>query len=303
MATTRTWIGGNGRYANAGDWSPAGMPRPGDTAVIDSGTVTAQDRAIDGVALVLDGASTQTEPDLILDNVTLDAASGIAETTPGFPFPSDFATVTVRNTVVSAAPITLFGSRGDAHLTIDLGAHSTFVNDASFGNAGFLDIEAGGASSSFVNNGTVSTVVDPLTVNAPTSGSGTFDIVGATGKQSGQLTFGDGVGTEIKVAFTGQAAAPTLVLDKPLSFLGSIAYDPVDVFPGPGPTGQLVYLPNTAVTSETYASNRLTLFDGGTVVGRLNIVGNFRPANFSFQTASRGGTDLLFTAPSQLGQG
>jgi hypothetical protein len=279
------------------------VPQPGDTAVIDSGTVTAQDRAINGVALVLDGASAQSEPNLILDNVTLDAGSSISETTPGFPFPSDFATITMHNTVVSAAPISLFGSRGDAHLTIDIGAHSTFINNASFSSTGFLDIEASGARSSFVNNGTISTVVDPMTVNAPTSGSGTFDIEGATSRASGDLTFGDSVGSGIKVAFTGPAAGPTLVLDKPLSFLGSIAYDPVDVFGGPGPTGQLVYLPNTAVTSETYASNHLTLFDGGTVVGRLSIAGNFTPANFSFQADSRGGTDLLFTAPSQLGQG
>lgn len=38
---TRTWDGSSNRFDSAADWSPAGVPQPGDVALINSGTVTA----------------------------------------------------------------------------------------------------------------------------------------------------------------------------------------------------------------------------------------------------------------------
>ncbi len=300
MATTRTWFGGDGNYRNAGDWTPAGAPEPGDTALISSGTITVRNQVISGVALELDGSTEATEPNLVLNNVVLDLSSSIYEPFAPFPYAEDYAKITVRNTVSSSAPISLFGSRGDAHLTIDIARNSTFINNADFSNAGFLDV-TGTASSRFVNNGTITTAIDPITVAVPTSGSGTFALETVSARPSGYLTFAESVGPNITVSFVGDYVygAPTLVLDQPLKFHGSIAYDP-NVPNSPGPTGQTVYLPNTTVTAESYADNRLTLFDAGTVVGRLKIAGDFTAADFGFRTDARGGTDLLFTAPSQL---
>lgn len=52
---TKTWDGSINRFDSAADWSPGGVPQPGDFAAINAGTVTASGGVLQGLNIEVNG--------------------------------------------------------------------------------------------------------------------------------------------------------------------------------------------------------------------------------------------------------
>jgi hypothetical protein len=137
--TTRTWIGGgNNKASNPKDWSPAGVPQPGDSLSMGSGTMNLSGTALAGDTLTIGGGATA---DI---NTGHAAVLKLATQVPG------------------------------AHINIGVACGSTLTLTANFGSYSYLNVSGGTlrfiGTSSF---GAFSTVLsDTLT------GTGTLDLSG-----------------------------------------------------------------------------------------------------------------------------
>src|ERR1051326_3825846 len=130
--TTKTWSDGTGDWNTASDWNPAGVPGPGDDAVIPSGTVSLTTPVTVGSISLTTSSAT-----LGIDG------SGLTDTvTGGF---NNSGTVNF-DTASSGGTLTLGGTLTNSSLGIfrigntNLSAGST-VTAAGFSSSGHLDIE------------------------------------------------------------------------------------------------------------------------------------------------------------------
>jgi hypothetical protein len=126
-----------------------------------------------------------------------------------------------------------------------------------------------------------------MTVGARVFGNGQFVLQGDPYRGNGELEFTHAVGRGIQVELTGGI----LRLDEPMRFLGSITLgsDPTDT------RSDYIQLPHEVVTSVRFADNQLSLYDLGTLVGKLNVVGSLQTTDFTVGSLAGGGSVIGYS--------
>ena len=309
MATTRSWVGGQHDFFAATSWTPTGQPVAGDTAVIGLGTASnpnvaaLQGATVNGIGVVLDGgagaADPAANPTLSLSNATIagDAAITARGEVNFQSSTSPAETIAVQGMVVNQASISetsLFDT-----LTITLANLSVLGNmggTISGSDYGTLNIEGVGYNQ-FYNNGTVSGQGTAIDVGTQVLGTGAFDLTDGAGFRSSgphgsTLEFHQGVSSGQTVSLTDS----TLILDSPMSFLGTIDDARVSS-PSPYGGNSSVLLAGAQATGLSFQDNVLTVSNGGAVLAQLAFAPGLAASDFTFNSIPTGsslpaGTDI-----------
>ena len=320
MATTRDWLGGQHDFFAAGSWTPTGQPVAGDTMVIGLGSAaapnvaTASNAVLSGFQTVLDGgpgaAGTDPagNPTLVLANAAIAAGTSIDARSEATPFVS--VTPTAENMVVNALGVN-YGSIGEStmfnSLNIALGNYTALYNwsggTISGGDYDGLNIEGTGGPAVFVNNGTVSGHGTAIDIGTQVWGTGAFDLTAGSGFNSSSpnpstIEFHQAVTAGQTVSLSDS----TLILDSPMSFLGTIA-DPAVSAPGPFAGNSSVLLVGETATGLSFQNNVLTVTNGSTVLAQLGFAAGLAATDFTFNAIPAGsslpaGTDIHIQLPS-----
>lgn len=288
--TLRTWFGGTGSFTTAGDWSPAGVPQSGDTALITAGTVDVTRLDISAVSIGLGNFQSGAAAVLDLKAATV---GDIGLDTSGPPDAEGYQTINISQYAIFTGLVAPAFESGGA-LTINVAAHGVMVSQGTLSVGGpppgAITID-GGAGAVLDNQGLIEATGASIIIDPNVIGTGTVEMASDTPSTiNSQVEFGGYVGPEQTVLFSGQAAAPSvelLLLDTPREFLAGI-----DGFAG----SDTIDLANTTVTSDDFANGVLTLRDGHSVVADLHFAGSYTTDDFTI-TESGGGT-LVSLNPS-----
>lgn len=289
----KTWDGSTNRFDSAADWSPAGVPQPGDIALINSGTVTASGGTLQGLAIVSAGGfnlgdGTTLAPDTQL---TVSGTGGLNTlNTVGQVGNQGIVTVRGSINVFSAT-----GPTGIAGVLRNTGTINVVDGPALFvglGRPPFGSIENDGVISVWNS----STQVQNVGLDSLAGGAGTVQIF----ESARVRTLGTGAGQTFRF-IAGAGRASSLTLNAPDTFQGRIAG-----FASPD-TISLSNRPftNYAYTSTGVASGVLTLLFDGTPVASIALDGAYQQSDFMLTTRPLGGastrTDITtkFTLPTQ----
>jgi hypothetical protein len=276
----RTWVGGhNGNNAlTAANWSPAGVPQPGDNLTVVTGTLDIAHTNLAGDVVHLQDAAEGGGP-IVLD-LNGKANIGVA----GSLFFGD-------NPTINASGFDRLDASGGLSAitgTINLADHSHLVVTGRLEFA-YTDFLHGPDDSTLINNGIIQT--EDGTVSVPVRGTGTLGFSG----------YHDGHGfSQINAAIShGQTIAlnpavfgMTLDLTDPSTFHGTLdIVQPSFVSDG----FVSVVLDGIKATSFALKGDRLTLKDGHQTVDTLRLAD---PGNVSI-SASYGpnSTTLDFLPP------
>jgi hypothetical protein len=298
--TTRSWDGGTGDWYNALLWSTAGAPVPGDTALVNSGTVEitgTEENAIgvplDAVQVTLGSATTLSSAFIAATNANLGQAFTISSTgTAGYATFETTGPTGLSGTILASAAGGMFnidataadGTQAAAFVLlhgglIDVSGGDDLVLNGSMVSDSNVTIAAG---STFTNNG-LDRVFGGLTFISPTAtltGTGTFEAgPGAT------LEFESAVPSTQTIAF-GEAGR--LDLTTPATFAGQITSFE---------QGNTIDLLNIVANSASYdlGSGLLTIEEGGSLVATLALQGP--TSNIVLNTATDGAGGTLITYP------
>ncbi len=263
----RTWVGGvNDSARNPNNWSPNGVPQPGDTLTMLSGTMNIRDNNLAGDALVIGANQTSATVTLNLSHQA-SASLDIAQES------DDQVTVNVKGTdtvnVLTEFPSTL-------GMTVNL------VNCASLTGAfamtfGGVTIN-GGDNSRFVNNGLSQFAGSNVILDTDVRGKGTFTVGTAQGS-SGNLEFGGSVSRGQTVDVTGdpgRGLVSHVRVDQPDEFGGAI---------GLGVFGEVDLQGLANADSYTYQNDMLSIYSGGCVIDTVRLTTLPPPSGPSFDLA------------------
>ena len=271
--TTRTWNGTSDTYSNAADWSPAGVPVAGDTAVINSGTVNLA-TLLSGVIIDLNEASgATTSTTLALNNATLDATSSLTVTNSQPSVTSTPAVISVTGTSTFAGTESFNGTTTN----FSIAAGSTLVNAGTLNFYSSSPTTTGGGT--LQNSGTIALVNPANRVTVPVfsdaiTGTGTI----ALGKFAALQINGSVSSGQTLVFNDGASGSETLQLNALGSFAATInGFSTSDLL--------AVVLPSTyssaTYTSTGSSSGTLSLFSGATLQGSINFTGNYTLSSFT----------------------
>jgi hypothetical protein len=295
--TTRTWNTGTGSFFDPQHWTPAGVPRSGDTATIPvNSIVTVAGHRLDGIDIRLDGFSATPPPTLVLDRAVLGANLNIDVVHHG-PRPGPpLSAITVNHFALNAGTISVGFPQYDfesANLSVTLEDNSVLVNTGLIRSElacrmGF----SGGDTSVLVNNGDITGHGSFLTFDVPVIGSGRILAEASSGVSevsSGpvatQLEFKQAVGPGETITLNGA----NLLLDAPMRFFAQIDDAPVESSdPSNNGTNSTITLVNQHATSESFEHGDLIVLDGCQVVARLRFADHFSAANFTLTDTAQG---------------
>ena len=282
---TRTWDGSSNRFDSAADWSPAGVPQPGDIALINSGTVTASG-ALQGLTIASAGGFR------LEDGATLAADTQLTISANG-----GLNALNVAGQVGSRGIVTLRGSVNVFSATGPTGIAGVLRN------AGTINVVDGPALfiaigrppyGSVENDGVISVwasaaQAQDVNLSSVAGGTGTVQLFG--GAQASTETSGAGQ----TYRFIGDRRASSLTLITPGTFQGRVA----------GFAAQdTISLRNVAYTSYAYtsigpASGVLTLSNNGTTAASIALDGSYQQSDFTVTTRPLSGavtqTDITTT--------
>ena len=297
--TTKTWDGSNNTFTTAADWSPSGAPQPGDTAVINAGTVGIANATLNGLVIDLNGTA-GSAPALDLSDSALGADSQLVANADG-----GVTTINAAGAVLNAGLISFTGP-SDARFTTSL-INGSDGSPAVLHNTG--SIAAIGASPNFVTTDAGQTLANDGAISVwNPSNDVQFAIIGPaiTGNGSimldayaqAELVHDVGAGQTVQF-FNNGIGNSSLQLDDPADFHGTIA--------GFAATDTIT-LRNTPFTSFNYAatdagSGVLTLTDNGATVASLAFTGSYQTSDFNlgFGTLSNGQTYTQVTTTQAAG--
>ena len=283
--TTKTWDDSTNSFFNAVDWSPTGSPQPGDTAIINAGTVGVSGTSLQALTVEINGSSSAS-PALALT----DAVVGV-----GTVLASDATSGTVRinatGTVVNQGVISFTGP-ATAQFTTSLadGADGTPGLLQNLGSIAAIDSSpyfvATAAGQALENDGAIS-LWNPsrgfqiATIGPAVTGSGTILMDAYT-----QAELVQDVGAGQTIQFLNGTAGHALVqIDQASGFHGTIAgFVQSD-------TLTLANVPFTAYSySSTDASHGvLTLTNGSIPAASLAFSGSYQTSDFSLGFTDLGG--------------
>ncbi len=221
--TTKTWNGSNDSFSNPAAWSPAGAPQPGDTALINAGTVTVADATLGGLLIQLN-ASARGGPALRLRDSTVAAGSTVAAAAN-----AGLVALDAAGTVVNAGLISFTGAataRFTTTLTDTGGGQPALLRNT--GSIAAIDasanVVASAAGQAIENNGAIS-VWNPshgaqFAVFGPDiTGTG---IILIDGYARAELVQGVSAGQTVQFLNNGVGRS-ALQIDRPANFQGTVA--------------------------------------------------------------------------------
>ncbi len=325
MATVRNWVGGQHDFFDPASWTPTGAPGAGDTAVIglaaasSSNVATARNATLSGFQTVLDGGpgaagtALAQDPALSLANTTIASDASIDARSAATPFVS--VTPTTENIDANGFLLN-YGTIGESTafntLNINLGNYTALYNQGggtiSGGDYDGLTVQGSGGPAVFVNNGTVSGHGTAIDIATQVWGTGTFNLTDGNGfnsssKNQSTLEFHQQVNSGQTVSLNDS----TLILDSPMSFLGTIA-DANVAAPGPYAGNSSVLLAGETATALSFQNNVLTVSDGATTLAQLGFAPGLAAGDFTFNSIPAGnslpaGTDIHIQLPSAAALG
>lgn len=306
--TTLVWIGGTGSFDDPNEWSPSGVPRAGDTAIISIGTATLSMQKLDGFELQLQSpASVLDISDVIFGkNFVLNAPAGAGGTATlnatGFDANLGLILVGTVDQPFNFSPPFTINMSDLAPSPGCSGAAAIFVNSGTIQDVGGqpFAIVAQSPDATLINNGTIDLAATNtrVTIGVAVQGSGTIstgEVVIPVGASADLLStvplleFGGAVGSGQTLDIVGSAY---VLIDKPSQFhalIEGFAPLPSSTSPPPywyGPFEPHIILENAPVTSYAVANDVLTLWDNGSIVAQLRFTGyDYTKANFSVTTS------------------
>ena len=292
---TKVWNGSSAVFIIASNWSPAGVPVSGDTAIINGGVVSLDSVTLDGFALMLD-APANDSPTLVATNATFGSAEAVSATAH-----SNSATIIVAGTLLNSGLLTLTGNEAGTATVLLPGdtASSVLANQGSLVLAGNTQIalQSSRYTTGLVNNGFVS-------INNPT---GTFHLaavrvaVSGTGiiqvNDKSYVEFSQSVGAGQTLQFAPGASA-TVQIDAANQFQGRFSGFAV------GDKISLPAVPSGPFTYETTGptSGALVYAQNGIVLDRIAFTGDYALNSFDVTKAASGSTVITATgaAPQRV---
>lgn len=285
----RTWNGGIGYYGDAGNWTPTGVPQPGELAAVTAGTVLVGGLDISDVTLGVGGTNAASEPVVRAHGATF----GHVELLVPFgtsPHALGYGRLELSGINTIADGVSVDGQPAGT-LTIDVADRSllTLEGASTVGGGspalGESVLQVTGVSALGVaNNGTVTVSGGILDVAPRLGGMGHILIAHQLGEPPSTSTVE--LGSTVGMGQTIDLTADLLKLDAPKLFNGTI-----DQF-GSAATIDLV---GTTVTGEHFANGVLNLTDDGATVARLHFAGDYTTADFA---VTGSGGDTLITLAS-----
>lgn len=306
--TVRTWVGGvDSSFDTPANWTPEGVPQPGDNAVIFGGTVDVTNEDLSRITL---GVGSPYGGLLRLHNAIMGDFQVSVGFRPSVSAPG-VATIDVSGCVAFVGHVG--GPVGvpddgiglsDGTLTIDLQANSRLLNSGDLSNqfsalAGHVHITAA-SGARFANDGTITADMGDVVIDPDMCGTGTVAIVQDLSRHAGgfsipsKVEFGGFVGRHQSVDFVPTEPNPglgtplndkLLVLDRPREFLATIEdFGPRDT----------IELAGTSVTAERFDHGVLKLFDKCHAVASLHFSGCYGTSQFAV-TESGGNSFITFS--------
>jgi hypothetical protein len=247
----RTWLGGGSNSAaNPANWSPAGVPAPGDSLTMTNGTMNIDLTSLDPSGqLLVNGAAT----------INIVAAT-VCPISTGYD--GNSLTLTMRGPVTT--PIT----QGGGSVAIKLaGAWFGTINQNDLPGGGKITVNGG----VFVNSG--NSIVGPdgstATINSVVLGTGTFTVTnyhGGTGTLEFTNAVGPGQTVTVSNGLIGQAV---LIINNPYAFFGKVV---LQGNPGDKAEVSIIQINNlVGADSYSFASGILSLWEAGRVVETLSL--------------------------------
>ena len=271
--TARTWTGAeSNNAADPNNWTPTGIPQPGETLTMTGGTMDIRGQILAGDTLTIGQLATPVTATLNLSHhatATMDVLSGI---------PTGVAGVDVTVNVKGSDTLNFHEEYiSGTKLTVNLADHATLTG--SVGAEYISDLTmTGGPGSRYANisggAGGAAAVYDVDVV-----GTGQFSAAPAQ-SLGGVLEFGRSVsqGQTVKVGGNnGQGVTSYLKVDHPHQFAGSVA---LQTF------GEVDLQGLANADSYTYQNDMLSLYSGNKVIDVLRLtlpppVGNAIPLTVS----------------------
>lgn len=252
--TSRTWIGGgNNNASGANHWSPDGMPQPGDTLEMLTGTMNIRGNDLAGDALLINKPYGETAPTTLNlshhANVSVEIPQNQTEQVTINVKGSD--TLNLQNDHPSSGGF--FVNLAD-HASLTGNVRMTFVSA----------IFNGGEGSRYLNNGNSILQGSSATFNMSVKGNGSFSVQSAQ-SFGGQLEFGGSVSYGQAVDVRGDAERLRIShvqIDQPHAFKGSI---------GLGINGQIDLIGLANADSFQLKNDVLSIYSGCEVIDRLRL--------------------------------
>jgi hypothetical protein len=293
--TDKVWFGGIGEYYIASNWSPSGVPSPGDSIMLGTGTLDIKNANLINIPITMGsytGAYIKLH-DSILGDVGLTTVP-----TPTGQVAGNH-TFDVSDNATFAGTISTDGSGGTEfadNTTINVDAYSELTN---IGNIELTPQEGatlnikGLTGATLVNDGLIEVESGPgvtVKIGPDVLGFGTIEIgVGAAtafATPTGSAEFEGSVSTAQTFAFSGALGATAsdllLKIDEASAFGATIAN-----FGGT----DTIELAGTTVTSENFSNGVLALKDGSDTVAHLHFSGSYTTSDFATQVV--GGDTLI----------
>ena len=274
----RTWTGGDGSFATAGDWTPNGIPQAGDTAIVASGDISVPSGFGNGVNFDLLGGEVDFNMTGAFNTGTWSGSGIVLVNYPG------------QAVTVTTAGIQMNGGRMDIRQFISAPGGLTIQGNSRIAGGAVLDdhlVGTGGLPYAPVeNDGTMTIAGSAVTVGALTGqgtirtiGDGSLSVLSAGTDETIQLVSGhlDVQGTPFQTSNAMQFLAP-------ITNFGA-ASD--------------ITLNDTSATSAIFTNSgpkadELLLYDGATTVADLHISGQAHI--YASIPAGSGSPSVLLTA-------
>jgi hypothetical protein len=297
MAITRTWIGGgNNEASNPSDWSPTGIPQPGDTLQLTSGStplmmnVSGNDLAGDTLDIPFDSApltmnmSHKAAADV---NVSIGADGGTYNLTQRSTLNT---TVTGSSSqVVNVSGSDRFSTTGDEDM-LKVNVASGSIWTGTFSLEGDSQLTAsGGSHSVFINDGASElSFLASAVLDLRVLGKGSFSLADT----HGFLTFGSSVGAGQSVSIPGDPLSE-VVIDQPNKFHGTITLGD-----GSSVGGETIDLMGLATAdSYSFKNDMLSIFSGNTVIDKLRLT-DATPYGFAVEKESGSVNIVAYSSPT-----
>lgn len=251
--TSRTWIGGGNNSAhNPNDWSPNGVPQPGDALNLQTGVMNARGDDLAGNTLIIHPSQTPVATMLNLShhaNVSVDIGrEAVAQVTINV---EGTATLRTNNEFPSGATF-----------IVNLADHASLTS--SFNMVFSSAVVGGGEDSRVVNSGANSILGSNLTIDPRVKGHGSFT-VGSAQSIGGQLEFGGSVSRGQDVSVSGdpeRLVVSHVQVDDPDNFHGAVTLNPF---------GEVDLRGLTNADSYQFENDMLSIYSGSDVIEKLRL--------------------------------
>ncbi len=290
----KTWDGTTNNFDSAADWSPAGVPQPGDIAIINLNTVTARGGLLQGLNIKVNGTANGLVGSLDLTDTTLAPDTQLTFMGTGATLAGQ---VNNQGIISAIGAVNLFSSSGPtgvAGILHNIGTINIVDGPALFVGIGRTPF------GSMENDGVIS-------VWNPSGGAQTANLASlAGGAGLVQLFAGAHVTAPLNSGgqtfrFIGGAGGASSLL---FNEFGN-AQDRIAGFAAPD-TISLITQPFTsyAYASTGAASGVLTLSNGGTTLASIAFDGIYQQSDFTLTTTTTGNasTTAIITTVAPLAQ-